>query len=130
MILSHAAAMNTEHPADLLTQFKQRQQQPTQRRIQFDAQTNEARLYAQMVKLCQHFLDDRDRLAEQQGLTQERVEQIFARGISAYQDQHYQAALPDFATVLSQAPLEQRHQMAMADIVRQVKERAGGPYQV
>lgn len=74
----------------------------------------------QILHACQQLLDEEARQACHNGIDPEQLEQLFVRGMHAYQDGQYHAALPDFATVALYRPLNPRHYMALASSLQQL----------
>jgi Flp pilus assembly protein TadD len=73
-----------------------------------------------VMAMCQQLLDDDTRRAAQRDITPALIEQMFVRGMHAYQNADYHAALPEFAQVVLHRPLNPRHYMALASTLQQL----------
>jgi tetratricopeptide (TPR) repeat protein len=75
---------------------------------------------AEVMAMCQKLLDDDARRAARRDITPALIEQMFVRGMHAYQDGDYHAALPEFAQVVLHRPLNPRHYLALASTLQQL----------
>jgi predicted Zn-dependent protease len=78
-------------------------------------------LAALISQTCQRYLDSSQALAATQNLKPEQRDSIYSRGVQAYQDKNYRAALGDFVRVLCLTPLEPAPHMAIASTLKKLE---------